>query len=181
MKAPDNQLAMFDLGIAEAPKPLSYGSLLPVQQSQMIDVVRAAKILDVSRQTAITYINLGLIGGYRAAERLVWSIYYDTIVELCDAMRLRFMIRDRRPRLAAGVRRWRDEDLLPFPAADTVSVETAADALAVQKTVIHNLINDRAPGEPGVFDAYRFTNQMPWRISQISLRKYAEERARSTR
>jgi hypothetical protein len=179
MKAPDNQLAMFDLGKREDapayPREFTPGCLLPVQQAQTIDVGRAAKILAVVPRTVVDLIERDVIPHFRVHERQNWSIPYDGIVALCDRLRAEFMIRDRRPRLAPGARRWRDEDLLPFPVSDTLSAGEVAVGFDVRKEKILQLITDRAAGELGVFEAYRLSSVSPWRISRISVCKYAEE------
>jgi len=175
----EGQLSMFeDVTSSAPPVQLTRGCLLPFQQSQMIDLARAGKILGIGKACTHNYLRQQMLRGYRASDNLPWLIYYDSVVELCDAMRAKFLIRDRRPRLTGGLRRWRDRDLLPFPLDDTILVRKAAEAFDLNKTVIFCLINDRAAGERGAFDAYRFRDEAPWRISRSSLLAYAEERKR---
>jgi len=172
-----NQLAMFDDAAApdaaRSTEKLTPGCLLPVQQAQLVDVARVAKILCVSMGTVRLMADRGTLPAFRLAERQSWAMPYEGIVAFCDRLRTEFMIRDRRPRLAAGARRWRDSELLPFSWDDTITAPEAATGFDVRIEVIHSLITDRAAGEYGAFDAYRLSDCSPWRISRSSLLAYS--------
>jgi hypothetical protein len=175
--APKGQLTMFDLTVdtIEVPRTLTPGCLLPVQQPQLVNVPRVAKILSVTTQTVRVLIDRKLLPAFRVEEKQNWSVPYDSVVDFCNQLRMDYMIRDRRPKLAPGMRRWRDEDLLPFPWSDTITVSEAATGFNTRPETILHLINDRAKGEVGVFDAYHFMEVSPWRISRSSLLKYAQK------
>jgi hypothetical protein len=94
-------------------------------------------------------------------------VTYDSIVHLCDKLRVQYHIRDRRPKLAAG-RRWRDVDLLPFPISDTVTVKDVATGLDVPISLAYKLT------EEGTFESYKLFGSSTWRISKTSLYRYRD-------
>jgi hypothetical protein len=91
-------------------------------------------------------------------------ILYSSIVRYCDQLRLKYNIVDRRPRLANSFLRHRDEDLLPFPLADTIRSTETLEALGyTAHSALVSLV------EEGRFDAYKLVGGKEWRISRSSL------------
>lgn len=106
-----------------------------------------------------------------SSHRLQWRrILYSSIVDFCDFLRVEYGIADRRPRLDRPMLRHRDEDLLPFPLADTIHSDEALRALGyvTQRPLIH-MIEDRR------FDAYSLNGQRNWRISRTSFKRFLEQ------
>jgi hypothetical protein len=96
-------------------------------------------------------------------------VRYASIVDLCDALRQRYCIQDRRPALPAVFFRHRDADLLPFPLEDTLDVEHVMKILGYSSpTPIYLMI------EEGRFEAYQLSSRNPWRISGTSLASYLQ-------
>jgi hypothetical protein len=144
--------------------------LLPFAEKEYIDVKRAARILGVSISTVYNLEAAHKIEiidfRYRGRKR----VRYQSIVDFCDALRIRHCIADRRPQLSHAIFRHRDEDLLPFPISDTISTETAMGILGYEST---NPIV--AMCQEGRFDAYKLlADASPWRISKISFARYVK-------
>jgi hypothetical protein len=164
---------LFDMQPEGAPLPVAHrpitpGCLLPLPAKACIDTRRAAAILQVTTNTVQKLLRKGLITGFRVCGSNTWSIEYDSVVEFCNRLRVEFHIRDRRPaKLTSG--RWRDADLLPFPIADTVTVQDAMRGLSANCVIVHRLC------EEGKLESYRFYGHAPWRISKASLFAYADQ------
>jgi hypothetical protein len=154
-----------------AQRPITPGCLLPIPENKVIDADRAAGILNVSRTTIWDLLDEKLLRGYQLGRSQPWNILYDSVVELCDDLRLRFHIADRRKRKLKPGQRWRDDELLPFPAEDTISLNEAAVGLGSQRKIVLHLI------EEGKFDAYQLYERGSWRISKSSLFAFAAQKA----
>jgi hypothetical protein len=162
-----DQPTLFDLhpeGI-EPPierREITPGCLLPAPPSHFVDLERACRIFGVTHPVVANMLRSGLISGGRLGPKMRLQIDYASIVACCDALRVKYHIHDRRPKIAPG-RRWRDADLLPFPLTDTVSAQDVMVGLDLTKTGALNLV------EEGAFEAYRIFDGSPWRISKTSL------------
>jgi hypothetical protein len=148
-------------------------TLLPFAEREYVDAARGARILGVSLTTVyrlgatLDFYNKPLITmvEYRRGSRK--RILYSSIVSFCDKLRAHYMIADRRPALANRLFRHRDEDLLPFPLADTIRSAEALEALGyLSNKPLVALI------EEGHFEAYRLVLDNPWRISRSSFAAY---------
>ena len=141
--------------------------LLPFAEKEYVSVKRAASILGVAYRTVLDMYSRGLIEiiGYAAQKRK--CVRYQSLVNLCDHLRAKYCIKDRRPKLDADFFRHRDADLLPFPLSDTINIKEACDALGYASlTPVYEMI------EEGRFEAYQFMPISPWRISRSSLQAY---------
>ncbi len=170
MKPTDLQIEMFE-GHRPTAEP-SPRLVLPFQRNEDIDVARTAKILGVSTRLIIDLIEDGLLpGAYRlVGTKSPYRILYTSVVEYCENLRVRYCIADHRPPLAKGRRR-RDEDLLPFPLSDTMSVRECAQMLDCDPKSIVKLI------DVGHLVGYQIrveTCGSPWRISRASLNRYVD-------
>lgn len=143
--------------------------LLPFPEEKTIDVARACSILHVSEQVVhrlrVTPLVRGgdemCLASYRTKSLGHLRIDYDSLVRFLDHVRTSHAIPDRRPAAIWG--RHRDEDLLPFPWADTMKIEEAAEILSIHISKVLLRI------EAGQFEAYHFFYKSPWRISRASL------------
>lgn len=150
--------------------------LLPFAEREYIDVKRAARILGVSEWSVRDLYSSGHIQMIDYAKRKRKRVNYQSIVDLCDRLRKKYCIEDRRPQLAASFFRHRDADLLPFPLEDTINLEHVAMILGYASTTpVYLMI------EEGRFDAYQLSSRSPWRISRSSLAHYLQSvRSRAT-
>lgn len=145
--------------------------LLPFPDEKTIDTVRCASILHVDTWTVRSFTRTEIEPGrgemclvaYNTMPRAPLRIDYDSLVRFMDHLRVKHSIEDRRPPKVFG--RYRDEHLLPFPWADTMTVEEAADVLGVHRSKVLLRI------EEGQFEAYQFLRHSPWRISRSSFAK----------
>jgi hypothetical protein len=149
--------------------------ILPRLAEKSVSVARCARILGVCwttvRRLAVGVGTCGkpvitLIESRRFARK---RILYSSIVYFCDHLRQRYEIADRRPKITNPLLRNRDEDLLPFPLADTIYSEEAMSALGYSS--YPSLL---ALIEEGHFEAYRLVRNNPWRISRSSLAAFIE-------
>jgi len=155
-----------------AQRVITPGCLLPAPEHHFVDAQRAADILDVSRNRIFTMLKSGVLRGYQLDESKQWKVLYESIVELCDKLRLRHNIADRRTRTLRPGSRWRDAELLPIPKEDTVTVEDAMTGLNTHRRMVEHLI------EEGRFEAYQLYPSASWRISKTSLYAFAAEKSR---
>ena len=143
--------------------------MLPFAEREYIDVNRAAKILGVSQSRVLSFYVEGHIDMIDYRSRSWKKVRYQSVVDFCDALRIRFCIKDRRPALSSPMLRHRDEDILPFPLADTISIE---------ETMKYFYYSSRGSMlkviEEGRFDAYQFNKAGLWRVSRSSLALYLE-------
>lgn len=141
--------------------------LLPFAEKEYIDVPRARRILGVSTVTVLNLYQAGKIEIIDYAKCKRKRVRYQSIVDFCDELRERYGIKDRRPPLSHPMFRHADTDLLPFPLADTINVERAAQILGYETAApVISLVLDYR------FDAYHFLPNSPWRISLSSLAAY---------
>ena len=147
---------------------------LPFPDVKTIDVARCCAILHIVPATVYRLLRTPLsfdseemsLRGYNTMRNAPIRIEYASMVRFCDALRERHGIPDRRPAPVFG--RWRDEDLLPFPWADTITSYDAAEVLNVDRTKVLLRI------EAGQFEAYQIVRMSDWRISRSSLAKAIE-------
>ena len=157
--------------------PVSDGGNTTIQSVQKVfaereyvDMERACHILGaswsmVNRMAASGYL---ILVDFRRRGRK--RVNYASIIEHCDRLRQEYAIPDRRSPLSSELRRYRDDDILPFPLRDTIGATDAAPMLGYQvKWSALKLC------EEGRFEAYRLHPGAPWRISLPSLQKYLEE------
>jgi excisionase family DNA binding protein len=141
--------------------------LLPFAEREYIDVKRAARILGVSHSSVLALYASQQIEMIDYAKRKRKRVRYQSIVDLCDRLRVRHSIKDRRPPLPAVFFRHKDVDILPFPLEDTLSVEQVMEILGYSSpTPVYLMI------EEGRFESYQLSSRNPWRISRSSLAGY---------
>ena len=144
---------------------------LPFPDVKTIDVARCCAILRIVPATVYRLLRTPLhadpdemsLHGYNTMRYAPIRIEYASVVRFCDVLRERHGIPDRRPEPKFG--RWRDEDLLPFPWADTITSYAAADVLGIDRSKILLRI------EAGQFEAYQIVKMSDWRISKTSFAK----------
>lgn len=153
--------------------PESPQMFLPFAEKEYVDMARACRILGVGWETVRRLADTGQVDLIEYRERGWKRIRYQSLIDFCERLRREYGIPDRRPHLSAPYLRHRDEDLLPFPLADTMYSEEATSALGVSKNVLAHLI------EEGRFEAYRMVlsggeavKGSPWRISRASFGQY---------
>ena len=149
-------------------------SAIPVstQEKEYISTRRALNILGVTQPTTLS--RLAAAGRIRLVPyKKTGRVHYGSLVEFCDRIREAYRIEDRRPKLSAPNLGHRDEDVLPFPLADTISAEEACAALGKKNKALLDLI------EGGYFEAYQLMQSEPWRVSRSSLFAFVE-RVRSS-
>jgi hypothetical protein len=155
--------------MGDVKRTISVGGVSPFIDKEYVDAARCARILGVSLTTVYRLIATVAFDGkpliamveYRRGARK--RILYSSIVNFCDKLRTHFMIDDRRPALTDRLFRHKDEDLLPFPLADTIYSAEALEALGyMSNKPLVALI------EEGCFEAYRLVLDNPWRISRSS-------------
>jgi excisionase family DNA binding protein len=154
---------------------------LPFPDEKTIDMARCCSILHVSphvvRRLSVTPLHpsseLMCLSVYNTMRTAPLRIDYDSLVRFVDSLRLRHGILDRRSPPVFG--RYRDDDLLPFPWSDTMTVEEASEALTIHRTKVLLRI------ESGMFEAYQIVPISNWRISRTSFSKYLENVSRIPR
>ena len=142
---------------------------LPFPDEKTIDMARCCSILHVSphvvRRLIVTPLAPGsewmALEAYNTMRCAPLRIDYQSLVRFLDALRIRHGIPDRRPTPVFG--RHRDDELLPFSWADTMTVEDAAEVLSIHRSKVLLRI------EGGQFEAYQLVRSSPWRISRTSL------------
>lgn len=152
------------------------GDISVLGGERVINMQRTCAILGVGWETASRLARAGHIELVEHRGRAWKLIRYQSLVRFCNRMRDEYHVLDRRPPLASSEIEYRDEDLLPFPLADTIYSEEVIVALGVSKNVLSHLIDERR------FEAYRLafprgraTKGSPWRISRSSFREYLIE------
>lgn len=146
-------------------------ALSPFGQKDFVSVQRAATILGVSTNTVLLLHEEKVIEMIDYRPRARKRVKYASIVELCDKLRLKYGIADRRPPLSSPMFRHKDEDLLPFPMRDTIRT---ADALSVLG--YESMETVRSMIEEGLFEGYQLREGGPWRISRRSLRAFLDRK-----
>lgn len=143
--------------------------LLPFAEREYIDMNRAARILGSSHSGVRALYAAGRIEIIDYAKRKRKRVRYQSIVDLCDELRKRYGIPDRRESLSVAFLRHRDVDLLPFPLEDTIGIDQVMEILGYSSPgPIYLMI------EEGRFEAYQLSNRNPWRISRRSLATYLQ-------
>jgi excisionase family DNA binding protein len=154
---------------------------LPFPDEKTIDMARCCSILHISdhvvRRLSITPLlpgsELMCLSMYNTMRYAPMRIDYDSLVLFLDTLREKHGIADRRSAPFFG--RYRDDDLLPFPWSDTMTVEEAADTLSLHRSKVLLRI------ESGLFEAYQLVSNSHWRISRSSFSKYLENVCRLPR
>jgi len=142
---------------------------LPFPDESTIDTARACAILHVSAAVVYRLTVTPIAPGSETMSLVAYStmrgaplrIEYASMVRFLDSVRERHGIPDHRPIPVFG--RYRDDDLLPFPWSDTITVNDAAEALSIHPSKVLLRI------ESGQFEAYQLGHGAPWRISRNSL------------
>lgn len=140
--------------------------LLPFAEKEYVDMARTCRILGLSWTTVYRLAQSGLIDLIEYRARGWKRIRYQSVVEFCNRLRVSHAIADRRPPLAPHMRH-KDEDLLPFPLADTMSAAEALKVLGFER--LPTLVKIM---EEGHFEAYQVVPGAPWRISRSSFAAY---------
>ncbi len=141
--------------------------LLPFAEKEYISPKRAASILGVSYVTLFDLHTAERIEMIDYAKFKHKRVRYASIVAFCDRLREHYGIADRRPALPSPIFRYRDEDLLPFPLTDTLTVKEAMLILGYDSPFpVRQMI------EQGLFEGYKISASSPWRISRISLASF---------
>jgi hypothetical protein len=148
--------------------------VLPFPDEKTIDMARCRGILHVTahviRRLSVTPLHPGseqmCLSAYNTMRCAPLRIDYDSLVRFLNMLREKHGIADRRQAPVFG--RHRDEDLLPFPWRDTMTVDDAADALSINRSKVLLRI------EAGKFEAYQFAPVSPWRISRTSFAIYMD-------
>lgn len=148
--------------------------VLPFAEEETIDVRRAATIMHVSDHLVFRLIKeKDGLAAYQTMKHAPHRIYYESLVDFLERVRKRYSIPDRRPQLVFG--RHRDDDLLPFPWPDTITIDEAAAMLGIHPSKV--LLRIQA----GMFEAYQLLESTcfekskrgtSWRISKSSLRRH---------
>lgn len=166
-----NQIELFEGFNAPATRAPKLG--LPFQKSETIDVKRAAAVFRVSGKTIVRMCERGLLRHYKLdGGRANWQIEYCSVVEYCDRLRVENAISDSRAQLKPGHKRRRDDELLPFPFAQTIFIADAMARLECSDVQVLKLI------ECGSLVAYRVLVDRPgspWRIHEPSLDRYIQK------
>lgn len=144
--------------------------LLPFAEKEYISVKRAAEILGVSRNT-VHWLHeekvIEMVDYRKGAHK---RVKYSSILELCDALRKKYGIADRRQPLSNPMFRHKDEDLLPFPLSDTIYMAEALSILGYESMeAVRSMI------EEGLFEGYQLREGGPWRISRSSLAAFLQK------
>jgi hypothetical protein len=149
--------------------------LLPFAEKEWISVERAMRILDIGVAT----LYMLRASKYQHGEPFIdvvdcghglrKRVKYASVVRYCDYLREIYGIPDRRPRLVSAILRHRDEDILPFPAHDTINVRTASRCSPYARQTIGRLCEQRT------FEAYQIAEDSPWRISRPSFAAWLEK------
>lgn len=141
--------------------------LLPFAHKEYISVKRAAHILGIGYVSVLDLYAAGKIEMIEYVKRRRKRVKYSSIVGLCDRLRNQYNIKDRRPPLDNPIFRHKDEDLLPFPIADTISTREASDILGYDSLLpVQQMIRE------GHFDAYQISSGYPYRVSRKSLAEF---------
>lgn len=138
-------------------------------EKNYVDMKRACRILDASWTAIYRLAESGYLQliDYRARG---WKrVRYQSIVDHCDQLRRQYAIPDRRPPLSSPVLRHRDEDLLPFPARQTIGFREIQQALGFSSIAPVLKILEEGP-----FECYRLHPAAPWRIYAPSFLEYLE-------
>lgn len=143
--------------------------LLPFVERDYIDMRHACRILGAPWTMVYRLHQKGEIHVIDYRHRAWKRVHYRSIVDYCDRLRKAFCIPDRKPALSAEFLRYRDEDILPFPIADTISMMDALTALGLTRhSSVEALIDE------GQIEGYTLMEGAKWRISRKSLLFYLE-------
>ncbi len=102
-----------------------------------------------------------------------------SIKSYCEGLLAEFEITRRRRISTNEVASLLDEELLPFPRAETIGREELWSILSSsrRKEVVHALLAGKWGSLP--FDAYRLTDSHPWRFSRSSVLACARGRSKA--
>jgi len=141
---------------------------LPWSEREEIDSQRAAKILGVSLPTMRRMLNAGCMRYYSlSGKESSVRILYESLVQYCDQLRVHFLIPARHTRQPG--RRLRDDQVLPFPLSETITVDEVRLLLHCSDRSVVHLIDS------GEIQAYRLLMgdcTTKWRINLPSVERY---------
>lgn len=163
------QFELFQIA-GECASQLSPRLELPPQRPSEIDMPRVCGILGISIWTARRMVQAGLFTGHHAPGSIFWRVDYNSLVDYCNQLRVKYLISSRLSRLPPG-RRHRDEDLLPFPLRFTIDAnEARSRAYDFARRSVFRLL------EEGALTGYRLYegSGSAWRIDERSLERYLE-------
>jgi hypothetical protein len=164
----ESQFEMFEA--AAPPSGRAPKLALPFQQSEAIDVTRVCRILDTNKNTVIRLLREGYLSGYQVHRSKYWRIEYSSVVDYCNRLRVEYRIGTRAV-VPAGGFRVKDKALLPFPPAETLTIEDVREVLDCGRKAVLYMIDE------GVLTAYQLklgAPESPWRIYRRSLERYME-------
>lgn len=147
----------------------------PASSDDYVSVRRLCRILGVDDSTVYRLISMPSPHGGGMLELVSYRkgatkrILYGSVLRFCDRLREQYTIPDRRPQLADPLSRHRDEDLLPFPLADTALAAEACAALGYE-TYSPLVALVRA----GLIVGYQLFPRSPWRFSRCSILRFLE-------
>jgi excisionase family DNA binding protein len=161
----------FELFEDAAPAPSAHAPkiALPFQRSAEIDMRRIGKILGISSATVQRMIEAKLFNSYKIPGGRP-RIEYESVVEYCNRLRLEYRITSNPLHKIRG-RRYRDEQLLPFPLKDTITFAEVQRMLDCTKETVMRLIEE---GRLSAYQVYIGMRGSPWRIQRSSFARYLE-------
>lgn len=150
------------------PQPQEPLPPLPFERNQEVDVPRACRILDTHPPTIHRMLKKKLLSGYpaRIGTARSYRIKHASIVEYCDNLRVAFHLPLRKG-TAPGMR-LPDNQILPFPPSDAISVQDVMEHLDVSGMTVLKLL------QSGQLEGYQLLpeKKSPWRISRPSFVAY---------
>lgn len=162
--ARDSQFELFETTATAEPGPRLD---LPFQQAEAVDARRVAKILAVSHHTVVRMMNRKLLRNYRVG--LNWRIEYESVVEYCNELRVAYRVSEHQLLRKPARGRLRDEDLLPFPIAQTIYAKEVERRLDIgRRPVIYLIEQGDLVGYQILIDAAA----SPYRIYRPSFERY---------
>jgi excisionase family DNA binding protein len=140
---------------------------LPFQQCEAIDVRRVAKVLAVSHRTVHYILKRGDLCGYRIGTS--WRLEYSSLVDYCNRLRLHYGITEAGLLKKPTLGRLRDQDLLPFPLAETIYAAEVQKRLDIARATVSNLI---LQGDLIAYQPLIGSRSCPYRIYRPSFERY---------
>jgi excisionase family DNA binding protein len=166
MLAPPLQLELFPDFVPAATRAPKLA--LPWTEREEIDVQRAARILGISKATVLRIAHSGQLRYYTlTGDDSSSRILYESVVDYCDRLRLHYLIPARHKRIPG--RRLRDDQVLPFPLAETVGIDYVKQALHCQDKTVCALIDS---GDLVAYKINQDSSRGHWRIHLPSVERY---------
>jgi hypothetical protein len=173
---PDNQIDIFPPEtmaelFAHKDAPPAPKLDLPFPRNAEVSFDRVAEILDVSASTLRRLLKKNFLRHYPiAGKRVSYArIEFASLVDYCNSLRAQCDLPPC-PVPPRGLRP-RADDMLPFPKADTVTIDFVTERLECGETLVLGLIED------GTLRAYRFVigGRSTWRIDVRSLEAHIQK------